>query len=151
MIVYGDLHYEVMLNTLARRLRARVKAILESQAAVASSVEQLRALLILSGELEQAAHDALSQFLPGEEAQKQISLLHRVTACAANAFYSAYALKKPNAPTSRISTRAALAEMANALNKVCSAQGSGATMAFRCCESMIRATQLIFACEHNRA
>lgn len=89
MIVYGDPHYKETLHNLTARLQART-LISTTQGTHVPPLEELRTLLILAGQLEQAAHDDLPGQVPLSEAEQQIERLHAVTAHIADAFYSAW-------------------------------------------------------------
>jgi hypothetical protein len=81
MIVYGDPSLEESLSTLVERLQARVHALPQ-----ASSLDELRTLLVQAGELEQAAAD--HPF--GLEASRLTQRCQAVTVFAASAFAGAW-------------------------------------------------------------
>ncbi|MEA2573056.1 MAG: hypothetical protein QOH93_354 [Chloroflexia bacterium] len=89
MIVYGDPQYEESLAALVEQLRQRLTALLagSGRSSAADMLQQLRAALILTGQLEQAACDALD----GQEYQGYNSRLHEATAHVAQAFYYTWA------------------------------------------------------------
>ncbi|HEX8682908.1 MAG TPA: hypothetical protein VF707_11375, partial [Ardenticatenaceae bacterium] len=82
--------HEEELGTLLARLRERVAALL-GPSGTAPSLDDLRALLIFAGQIQQAAEDALPDLLPPSEAQRQLAPLQELTAHAATAFYAAWA------------------------------------------------------------
>lgn len=90
MIVYGDPYYEETLANLVAYLRAAIAAAAKQDAAD-PPLDRLRALLVLAGQLEQAAQDGLPDKLPPQEADQQISRLYSVTAHIADAFHAAWA------------------------------------------------------------
>lgn len=90
MIVYGDPYYEETLANLVAYLRAAIAAA-ANQDTANPPLDRLRALLVLAGQLEQAAQDGLPDKLPPQEAQQQITRLHSVTAHIADAFHAAWA------------------------------------------------------------
>src|SRR5437868_13486833 len=83
MLVYGDLQYEERLCSIIASLR--------SQAIKASSgaLEETRALLIQTGQLEQAIEDYSGQPFPNQ--QDQIRLAREITSEAAGIFYNSWA------------------------------------------------------------
>lgn len=85
MIVYGDPQYRETLSNLLRHLLERLQSCLSLQERDPQRLEQLRALLIMCGQTEQAAHDDLLAKAPAA-----ISHLHAATTHLARAFYSAW-------------------------------------------------------------
>ena len=84
MLVYGDPNFEAPLDILHRQLQGYVRRVLEHP----TDLNQLRALLIACGQVEQGSHDALERAGQQEEARHLIARLHEATAHAAEAFYS---------------------------------------------------------------
>ncbi len=99
MIVYGEPHYEETFTNLVTHLQSRI-ALLTEHRSRKLPLEELRTLLIMAGQLEQAADDGLPGNVPHEEAEQQIAHLNAVMAHIANAFYavwaSAYAAQQPD-------------------------------------------------------
>jgi len=91
MIVYGDPQYEETFATLVSWLHRDVSACASTDPELDVTLDRLRTLLILAGQVEQAAHDHLIGTMPAEEAERHITPLHTLTRRAAEAFYAAWA------------------------------------------------------------
>ncbi|MDQ5826234.1 MAG: hypothetical protein M3441_18735 [Chloroflexota bacterium] len=89
MIVYGDPQYEESVVTLVQQLGQRIASLLEGSGAQGGveRLQHLRDVLVLAGQLEQAAYDALDK----PEQQSYNTHLHEVTAHLGMAFYSMWA------------------------------------------------------------
>lgn len=81
MIVYGDPAYQTTLGALCGTLQQRIAGVINAIHSV--SLDEWRTLLILAGQLEQAAHDALG------DAHPIIQPLHALTGWAAMEFVRA--------------------------------------------------------------
>ncbi|MDQ6693571.1 MAG: hypothetical protein M3014_04010 [Chloroflexota bacterium] len=105
MIVYGDPSYNAPLDMLVCQIKARLEQLLLREVGALPTtpptLDSLRSLLVICGQLEQAAHDEKTT-LPYVEA------LHMVTAHAASAFYFAWSAEDQDAT----------GEVEAALNKV---------------------------------
>jgi hypothetical protein len=86
MIVYGDPHYEESISTLITRLLARLKTLRRTDNNAEPSLDELRTLLILAGQLEQAAQDGLPQLVSSEESRRITTQFQNATDFAASAF-----------------------------------------------------------------
>jgi len=83
MIVYGDREFRIKLREMLSRLRNQIQRIR------GRDLDKLRALLIITGQLEQAVEDHWSQ--PGAESEAVTSCAQNITDRAAAAFYVAWA------------------------------------------------------------
>ena len=89
MIVYGDPQFSQSFSQAVNRLREHALHLARG----AANLDDLRALLVQAGQLEQAVHDALPAQLPrdeaqNQEAQNQIERCQLCTDLAATAFYA---------------------------------------------------------------
>jgi hypothetical protein len=83
LLVYGDPKFEAPLDVLHRQLCTRVHQAIEHP----DDLDQLRALLIACGQVEQGAHDVLERVRQPCEYELLTRLFHQATAYAAAAFY----------------------------------------------------------------
>ncbi len=92
MLVYGDAHFTTQLQPLRGQLcRLAARAL-----AAPADLDLRRSLLIVCGQVEQGAHDALEERLPLGEAAPLAARWHEATAHAAEAFYAlAYCQPQP--------------------------------------------------------
>jgi hypothetical protein len=101
MIVYGDSHYTAGLDALVAQLWAQA-------AAVTPDLDGLRTLLVLAGQVEQAALDA-------GMGDPLAPALAAATRHAATAFYRAWDAAEAGCPVAPIVVRAALARLRRVL------------------------------------
>lgn len=106
MIVYGDPQYEESLGALLGRLAARLHALMGPPAR--PDIEGLRALLVMAGEVEQAASDVQLEPEDMDEWAVVLRGLRSVTADAATAFKMAWLETNGSAPAAEQGIRAAL-------------------------------------------
>jgi hypothetical protein len=114
MMVYGNPQHEEGLGTFLAQLRARLEALRHFPADL--SLDRLRLVLIMAGQLEQAAHDTLlegTQHQPG-----LVTALHIATGHAATAFYAVWARDYTGMPPVRVHIQGALAAMATTLDSI---------------------------------
>jgi hypothetical protein len=104
MIVYGDPCYETSLRALLERLRAHLSALRDTRPAL----DELRALLIEAGQLEQAAQDGFT----AQPNDFPLSQCRAITDCAATAFLQCWREAQNEISSSRADVAAALAQMA---------------------------------------
>lgn len=91
MIVYGDPLYEETYASLVSWLHRDALACASTDRGQDVTLDRLRTLLILAGQVEQATHDYLIGVMPPEQAERHIAPLNAVTRRAADAFYAAWA------------------------------------------------------------
>jgi hypothetical protein len=121
MIVYGSPQHEEVMSTVLAQLRARLEALLRLPADLA--LDHVRMLLIMAGQLEQAAHDTLSES-PTNRWPGLISALHATTGHAAAAFYAVWTHTNEGGPNIYTRGRRALAEMARSLASIRAVEGT---------------------------
>lgn len=124
MMVYGSPQHEEELGTFLAQLRARLDALRRFPADL--SLDRLRLVLIMAGQLEQAAHDTLV-----EGAQPQpglVTALHTATGHAATAFYAAWARHHTGIPPVGVDIQGALAVMGTALDGIQAVEGMRLTV-----------------------
>lgn len=120
MLVYGDPHFQADLHDLTAQLQGRLTALLTSGA----TLDSVRTLLILSGQLEQAVQD----MPPGVFDADLSAAFHSITACAADAFYALWSSGQPGAPDVPLSVQDALRRMTVRLTSLTVPQSPTATV-----------------------
>ena len=125
MIVYGSPQHDEVMSSFLAQLRARLEALLRCP--TDPSLEQVRLLLIVAGQLEQAAHDTLSKG-PTQHWPRLVTDLHAATGHAAAAFYAVWRHNDEEMPTVRFNIQHALAEMATTLDGIQAVEGMLLTM-----------------------
>ena len=114
MIVYGDQKFDVCASALLDRLRQRFTA----GSTAHPSLDQLRTQLILSGQVEQAVHDALEKNQAAYQACQIIEPLHALTEHAAEAFYARWTENNSTASRSVTSMASPLASLWESIARI---------------------------------
>src|SRR5689334_20710741 len=106
MIVYGDPQLIVSAGAFSRSIRRRLDTLLHASA---PTLDQLRSMLVMTGQLEQAVHDVVERDPAIANQQHLVTHLHALTLDAARAFHIAWSTRDS------ITSQAALLRMSEAL------------------------------------
>ncbi len=105
MVVYGDACHEEALPAAVAHLRTRLELLLQTSEEGIALLDSLRTLLILAGQLEQAAADTLPDHVPPDEAFGLIARIQSITDRAAAAFCACWSSLRESEPVQTNTTR----------------------------------------------